>query len=124
MVKQTNRKANSPCTSESWRKKVFLALAGGVSHTSYLSFFYTVKFFGEKNLHRKTPIFCVKSVKKNATFSRKICKNLHRPKKIYTGIPLAPVTNIWYGGGRSVPKLFPFFLNSWTPDLLKKWVHN
>ena len=36
-------------------------------------FFYTVKFFGEKNLHRKTPIFRVKSVK-NATFSRKICR--------------------------------------------------
>ena len=32
-------------------------------------FFYTVKFFGEKNLHRKTPIFRVKSVK-NAIFLR------------------------------------------------------
>ena len=36
-------------------------------------FFYTGKIFGEWNLHRKTPIFCVKSVK-NATFSRKICR--------------------------------------------------
>ena len=36
-------------------------------------FFYTGKIFGESNLHRKTPIFCVKSVK-NATFSRKICR--------------------------------------------------
>ena len=36
-------------------------------------FFYTGKIFGEYNLHRKTPIFRVKSVK-NATFSRKICR--------------------------------------------------
>ena len=34
-------------------------------------FFYTGKIFGELNLHQKTPIFHVKSVK-NATFSRKI----------------------------------------------------
>ena len=42
-------------------------------------FFYTGKIFGEKNLHQKTPIFCVKSVKtplfcvksvENANFSR------------------------------------------------------
>ena len=33
------------------------------SHTSYLSFFYTGKIFVEKNLHRKTPIFRVKSEK-------------------------------------------------------------
>ena len=42
-------------------------------------FFYTGKIFGEKNLHRKTPIFRVKSVKtplfrvksvENANFSR------------------------------------------------------
>ena len=38
-------------------------------HTWYLSFFYTSKIFGEQNLHRKTPIFRVKSVK-NANFSR------------------------------------------------------
>ena len=47
-------------------------------------FFYTGKILGELNLHRKTPIFCIKSVKKtpifrvksvkNAIFSRKICR--------------------------------------------------
>ena len=31
------------------------------------NFFYTGKIFGEQNLHQKTPIFRVKSVK-NATF--------------------------------------------------------
>ena len=41
-----------------------------IPHISH--FFYKGKIFGEKNLHRKTPIFRVKSVK-NATFSRKIC---------------------------------------------------
>ena len=30
-----------------------------------------------------TPLFRIKSVE-NANFSRQICKNLHRPKKIYT----------------------------------------
>ena len=39
-----------------------------LNHTSYLSFFYTGKIFGEWNLHRKTPIFCVKSVKKKRHF--------------------------------------------------------
>ena len=38
-------------------------------------FFYTGKFFGEKNLHRKTPIFRVKSVKKNPLFRVKSVEN-------------------------------------------------
>ena len=42
------------------------------------------------------PLFRVKSVE-NANFSRYICKNLHRPKNFYTGIPVAPVTNIRHG---------------------------
>ena len=37
-------------------------------------FFYTVNFFGEWNLHRKTPIFCVKSVKKTPIFRVKSVK--------------------------------------------------
>ena len=44
-----------------------LSIRQGFSHTSYLSFFYTGKIFGEQNLHRnlhsKLPIFRVRSVK-------------------------------------------------------------
>ena len=58
---------------------------------------------------KKTPLFRVKSVE-NANFSRKICKNLHRPKKIYTGIPVAPVTNMRYGYIRLFQ--FPFSYQS------------
>ena len=54
-----------------------------LTHTSYLSFFYTVKIFGEQNLHRnlhsKLPIFRVKSV-----------------KTIYTDMSVATATNIRY----------------------------
>ena len=38
-------------------------------------FFYTGKIFGEKNLHRKTPIFPVKSVKKTPLFRVKSVEN-------------------------------------------------
>ena len=41
-------------------------------------------------------LFHVKSVE-NANFSRSICRNLHRPKKISTSILVAFVTNIRYG---------------------------
>ena len=42
-------------------------------------------------------IFCVITAKYtvNCQFFA-VCKNLHRPKKIYTGMPVAPVTNIRY----------------------------
>ena len=81
--------------------------------TSYLSFFYTSKTFGEQNLHRKKmrklrqntqkianflcyygkihskfPIFRVKSV-----------KIYTGQKKIYTRILVAFVTNMRYGSG-------------------------
>ena len=41
------------------------------------------------------PLFCVKYVE-NANFLCWICKNLHRPKKIYTDISVGSVTNIRY----------------------------
>ena len=46
-------------------------------HTWYLSFFLHSQIFGEWNLHQKTPIFCVKSVKTSifrVKSVKKICK--------------------------------------------------
>ena len=46
----------------------------------YICHFFTrAKFLEIENLHRKTPIFCVKSVKKTPIFRFKSTKNLHRP---------------------------------------------
>ena len=47
-------------------------------HTSYLSFFYTGKIFGEQNLHRKTPIFANFS-----PISANLHRNLHRKTPIF-----------------------------------------
>ena len=50
-----------------WMRITFI-ITKGIPHICH--FFYTGKIFGELNLHQKTPIFCVKSVKKNANFLR------------------------------------------------------
>ena len=66
------------------------------------------------------PIFRVKSVKKNATFSRKICKNLHRAI-FFTQTPsVVSVTNKRYAcGPKFVPKVIPT-LHQNCPNVVSK----
>ena len=75
------------------RKKSFSSFVfqqAAHDHTWYLSFFYTVKFFGEWNLHQESPIFRVKSVNKMPIFRVKSVKIYTGQKNLHGSRPWRP----------------------------------